>query len=508
MGRTLRQGEIFAGFRVQRRLGAGGMGAVYAVDHPRLPRQVALKLLTADATDQGAAARFEREAETIARLDHPNIVGVLDRGIEDGHPWISMQLIDGVDADSLLRSDGPLPLGRVVHIGTQIAEALDAAHRRGVVHRDVKPANIMLARAEHGQSERALITDFGIARLEQAADVGGASPGEDSTAPVDITGSLDGVRATAAYASPEQLAGDPTDGRSDQYSLACTVFALLTGHGPYPGPARTAIMGHLNAPIPSADVERPDIPKAAAVALQRAMSKRAADRYDNCAQLMQHFRTSLTAPAAPAATKRNRMLLPAVGVAALLGVGGVGLWQVLGADADQKRMVIGTTTATRTTVSTSTKPTEDDLWRKGAPVLAMWPNLFPQSPSAEGYQNMLCSPNDEEKSFRKVQSSYRFICAVRQQGPSKPVIDVDLVVYKPGDGQRAQDAMVDGVPPLPVVAHGTKLRTYHLNDPVAGSWILVRYTAADKQDIHIQVGTKDGSLSYSELYDWIAAAPF
>ena len=120
MGRTLRQGEIFAGFRVQRRLGAGGMGAVYAVDHPRLPRQVALKLLTADATDQGAAARFEREAETIARLDHPNIVGVLDRGIEDGHPWISMQLIDGVDADSLLRSDGPLPLGRVVHILTLI----------------------------------------------------------------------------------------------------------------------------------------------------------------------------------------------------------------------------------------------------------------------------------------------------------------------------------------------------------------------------------------------------
>ena len=202
------------------------------------------------------------------------------------------------------------------------------------------------------------------------------------------------------------------------------------------------------------------------------------------------------------------MLLPAVGVAALLGVGGVGLWQVLGADADQKRMVIGTTTATRTTASTSTKPTEDDLWRKGAPVLAMWPNLFPQSPSAEGYQNMLCSPNDEEKSFRKVQSSYRFICAVRQQGPSKPVIDVDLVVYKPGDGQRAQDVMVDGVPPLPVVAHGTKLRTYHLNDPVAGSWILVRYNAADKKDIHIQVGTKDGSLSYSELYDWIAAAPF
>lgn len=530
MGAQLQPGQVFAGFRVHHRLGAGGMGDVYAADHPRLPRRVALKLLTADTTDRGAAARFEREAETIARLDHPNIVDVLDRGIEHGQPWISMQLVDGVDAAAVLRAEGPMSLPRVLRIGMQIAGALDAAHRRGVVHRDVKPANIMLARTDHG-GERALITDFGIARWQQAPVLRpGAEGGTTMAAAADITGQLDGVRATAAYASPEQLSGEPTDGRSDQYSLACTLYALLTGHGPYPGTVARAIKGHLTDPVPSLEQVLPQVPQGVSAAMARAMSKDPARRFATCAEFVRALSAdavppvhagptrSAPSPATGASTGRGRQgsraltASVAASVAAVaLAAGGYGIWHLTdgGTTVTGGGPTIGTsTTATTTTTSTTSVNAEDALWETGTPVLGLWPSLFPQTPTGKGYQGMVCTPNDERPSHRAVQNKYRFVCAARPDGINQPVITVDLVVYNPGDRDRAVAGAVGSVPPLPIPAHGTKLRTYHLTDPVAGAWILVTYTAADRNDYVIQVGTPKGELTYSELFDWIAAAPF
>ncbi|WP_405133957.1 MDR family MFS transporter [Nocardia sp. NBC_01388] len=255
-------GGIFAGYEIQGVLGRGGMGTVYAAQHPRLPRLIALKLLNQDvAADPELRARFEREATLVARLDHPGIVSVLDRGIEDGQPWLAMQYIQGTDTTRL--DPRTLTVERAVRIIGEVASALDYAHGQGILHRDVKPANILLTTAEAGRMERAVLTDFGIGRLLASN--------------TQLTSSGTFV-ATLAYAAPEQLSGDPVDARSDQYSLACTLFALLTGHAPFAGtdPGQV-VTGHLVKPVPP--IGRPDVPPRLNTVVARAMAKHPAERF-------------------------------------------------------------------------------------------------------------------------------------------------------------------------------------------------------------------------------------
>ncbi|WP_156095121.1 serine/threonine-protein kinase, partial [Nocardia lijiangensis] len=243
----LRTGEIFAGYVVKRVLGQGGMGTVYLAQHPRLPRLTALKLLDRELYgDHEIRGRFEREADLVAQLDHPNIVTVYDRGAEDEQLWISMQFVPGSDAASA--DVDVLAAGRAVQIIAETAAALDFAHANGVLHRDVKPANILLAKAPIGQPERVLLTDFGIAGMRDA----------------DTTLSSAGtITATLAYAAPEQLSGASLDHRADQYSLACTLFWMLTGNVPFPGATPAAVMnGHLAAPVPPLSRSRRGLPPA------------------------------------------------------------------------------------------------------------------------------------------------------------------------------------------------------------------------------------------------------
>ncbi|WP_433577573.1 protein kinase domain-containing protein [Nocardia brasiliensis] len=265
----LRAGEIFAGYVVERRLGRGGMGSVYLARHPRLPRRIALKLLSSNLhADQEMLARFEREAELVARLDHPNIVAVYDRGIDDDTRWISMQYVDGTDAGALdPRSLAPL---RAIQIVAETAKALDYAHAVGVLHRDVKPANILLARATAGQDERILLTDFGIARLR------------DESQQLTRTGMF---AATLAYASPEQLSAAPVDHRSDQYALACTLFWLLTGAAPFVADSPAGLIaGHLQQPPPAVGDRRPGLPSALNAVLAKALAKTPAERFTSCTE--------------------------------------------------------------------------------------------------------------------------------------------------------------------------------------------------------------------------------
>lgn len=279
----LTSGEVFAGFTIEKLLGQGGMGSVYLARHPRLPRQTALKLLNRELfTDVEVRARFEREADLAAQLDHPNIVQVYDRGTEDDQLWISMQYVDGVDAATVNPQN--LPPERAVQIIEGVADALDYAHGMGVLHRDVKPANIMLARSS-GNRERVFLTDFGIARLR-----------EDSTH-LTQTGMF---TATLAYASPEQMTGAHLDHRSDQYSLACALYWLLTGVAPFDAPAPADIIrGHLQLPPPSAAARRAGVTPALDTVLAVAMAKRPDQRFASCADFAAAARLALTTNTPP-----------------------------------------------------------------------------------------------------------------------------------------------------------------------------------------------------------------
>ncbi|WP_327141872.1 protein kinase domain-containing protein [Nocardia sp. NBC_01327] len=292
----LSNGDVFAGYIIERQLGRGGMGSVYLAKHPRLPRLTALKLLNREMVfDKEVRARFEREADLVAQLDHHNIVTVYDRGLEDGQLWISMQYVDGVDASGV--TPQTLPPERAVQIVAETGDALDYAHRNEVLHRDVKPANILLARSTGGKGERVYLTDFGIARLR-----------DDHGQNLTQTGTF---TATLAYASPEQLTGSPLDGSSDQYSLACTLFWLLTGSGPFSATNPAAVIqGHLQQPPPPLSGLRPGLPHSLDLVMAKAMAKRPEDRFPSCADFAAAARRALTAPSAPAMPLVNPRTAP------------------------------------------------------------------------------------------------------------------------------------------------------------------------------------------------------
>jgi serine/threonine protein kinase len=262
-------GEVFAGYVIQRMIGTGGMGEVYLAQHPRLPRQDALKILSlASTTDEEFRARFVREAELAATLWHPHIVGVLDRGEFNGRLWISMDYVDGTDAGRLIRERYPdgMPEEDVAEIVTAMADALDFGHERRLLHRDVKPENILVT-ASDGHRRRVLLTDFGIAR--RIDDVSNLTDADVAV-------------GTISYIAPEQLLGKPLDGRADQYALAATTFHLLTGAPPFQDSNRAVVISHhLGTPPPRLSEQRPDLAHLDAV-LARALAKDPNDRYPTC----------------------------------------------------------------------------------------------------------------------------------------------------------------------------------------------------------------------------------
>lgn len=286
----LSPGDLVAGYRVERVLGTGGMGVVYLVANPELPRRDALKVLSAELSqDPDFRARFTREADVASRLDHPNITSIYRRGTtEDGQLWIAMQFVDGTDADAALRS-GTMTTHRAVHIITEVGKALDYAHAHHVVHRDVKPANFLLT-GPVGPDERVLLCDFGIAR---ALDDAG----------ITVTGS---VTATVAYAAPEVLSGRPIDGRADIYSLGCALFRLLTGKPPYHDAVSAAAVmtAHLQRPPPRVTDLAPGLPSALDGVIARAMAKDPAQRYRTAADFSGAAAAALDERTVPAPQRR------------------------------------------------------------------------------------------------------------------------------------------------------------------------------------------------------------
>lgn len=298
----LTEGAVFAGYTIVRILGTGGMGEVYLARHPRLPRHDAIKILPRDwAADDEYRDRFIREADLASTLWHPHIVGVHDRGEADGQLWLSMDFVDGVDASRLLESRYPagMPVDEVAGIVNAVSAALDYAHRQGLLHRDVKPANIMLTHRDDVGVQRTLLTDFGIAR--RTDDISGLTATNMTV-------------GTVAYSAPEQLMGEDVDGRTDQYALAATAYHLLTGRQlfPHSNPA-VVISRHHNSAPPKVSTIRPEL-RDLDRALITALAKDPGDRYTTCSDfasaLAEHSAPQVASTTAPAAALVTTMPRP------------------------------------------------------------------------------------------------------------------------------------------------------------------------------------------------------
>jgi YVTN family beta-propeller protein len=287
-----RLGTRLAGYRIQALLGRGGMGVVYLAEQTRPTRLVALKLLLDPAVGSGAfRERFLRESELAAAIDHPNVLPVYDAGETDGVLWIAMRYVEGIDLGALLEQQGPLAPERALAIIGQVAGALDAAHARGLVHRDVKPGNVLLA-VEEGAVGHAYLADFGLTRR-----IGGA---RGLTVSGQVLGTID-------YVAPEQVQGGPVDGRADQYALGCVLFECLTGVVPFRRDSELAVLwAHVHDPPPRVGEHRPDLPAALEEVVDRALAKAPDDRHPSCGALAASAQAALAAPAPAGARRRVR----------------------------------------------------------------------------------------------------------------------------------------------------------------------------------------------------------
>jgi serine/threonine protein kinase len=271
-------GAVFAGFRIEALLGRGGMGSVYRARDLALDSERALKVLEPElGADRAFRERFTREARLAAQIENPAVVPVYQAGEEDGRLFIAMRLIRGPDLHRLVAKDGPLEPQRTARIVAAVAAALDAAHARGIVHRDVKPANILVELSEDG--EHVFLTDFGISRSARPTDE------------VTSTGQLLG---TADYISPEQIEGERADARSDVYALGCVVCYLLTGEPPFRRETELATLyAHANAARPRPSLLEPGLPAAVDEVVVRATAIDPDERHQSAGELSDDLRRAL-----------------------------------------------------------------------------------------------------------------------------------------------------------------------------------------------------------------------
>lgn len=324
-----RIGTEFAGYRIEALLGRGGMSVVYRAENARLGNKVALKLLADElAEDESFRERFVRESRTAATLNHPNIVTIYDAGDWEGVLYIAMRWVEE-DLKAHLRRDGPLAPDHALAVAAQVGSALDAAHARGLLHRDVKPANILLEAGEPGAPPIAYLADFGLTKhLESRSGI---------TASGQFVGTID-------YMSPEQIEGREVDSRTDIYSLGCVIFESLAGGTPFQRETEVAVLwAHMRDDPPPLSELRPDLPRDLDGVLAKAMAKAPEDRYGSCRELVADLRQAIGTAAvetyagrtfaeraeAPATVAARTVARPPRERAArrrlLLALGGVGL---------------------------------------------------------------------------------------------------------------------------------------------------------------------------------------
>ncbi|MCX5000003.1 serine/threonine-protein kinase [Streptomyces longwoodensis] len=273
-------GRQVAGYRIEGELGRGGMAVVYRARDLRLDRTVALKLLAPElARNDTFRRRFTHESRVAAAIDHPHIVPIFEAGETDGVLYIAMRYVEGSDLRHLLDRKGPLPLPTAVRIAAQVASALDAAHEHGLVHRDVKPGNILVARGtDSDHPEHVYLTDFGLTKKSLSL-TGFTTVGQ-------FVGTLD-------YVAPEQISGKPVDARCDVYGFACVVYECLAGHPPFRRDDDMALLwAHQYDDPPPPTASRPGLPAGVDAVFGRALAKTPEARHDTCLAFVAELRAA------------------------------------------------------------------------------------------------------------------------------------------------------------------------------------------------------------------------
>lgn len=291
-----RIGTTLLGYRIEALLGRGGMGIVYRAYDPRLKRNIALKLIAPELSGDGDfRERFLAETELAASLEHPNVIPIHDAGEVDGQLYLAMRYVEGMELKTLLQKEGPLHPGRALALCAQIAAALDAAHACGLVHRDVKPSNVLLDLHEH-----IYLADFGLTR--RLADQG---------VPAGLGLSL----GTPAYVSPEQVEGGEVDGRADLYALGCLLYECLTGEVPFSLDSELAVLwAHVQEEAPKASERNPALPEAIDAVVAKALAKEPDERYASCVELVEAARDALGLREVVIVRDRRPTLLAATGL--------------------------------------------------------------------------------------------------------------------------------------------------------------------------------------------------
>jgi serine/threonine-protein kinase len=290
-------GKEIAGYKIEERIGRGGMGVVYRAEHLRLGRRAAIKIIAPElAGSEGFRERFNREARISASLNHPNVVAVYDAGEIENLLWIAMQYVEGPDLSAVLRTEGRLRPYRAIDVCRQVADALDEAHKIGLIHRDVKPANVLV------EGRHAYLSDFGLTKRLEAA-------GTMLTKAGDVVG-------TIHYCSPEQIEGGAVDARADVYALGCLLFHCLAGDVPYPKDSDVAVIyAHLQEPAPRLSEVRPELPVGLDHVIAKAMEKAPDRRFSSCSALMDAARSVVeeSGPLRMESSPAARRVVPASG---------------------------------------------------------------------------------------------------------------------------------------------------------------------------------------------------
>jgi hypothetical protein len=337
MQSVIRTGAVLAGFRVESLIGQGAMGAVYLAVDTKAGGHVALKLLTPElSVDERFRQRFMREAELAASLDHPHVVPILSFGEEDGRLYLAMAHVQGTDLRELLGREGPLEPTRALDLIAQVADALDAAHAADLVHRDVKPANILVAQVADG--EHAYVCDFGLARHMSSVS--------------SLTGDR-GFVGTLDYVPPEQIAGGPIDRRADVYSLGCMLYECLTGERPFERESELALVyAHLNDPPPRATDVRSELPEGLDGVIATTLAKEPEDRFASCGELAAAGRAALAGkPFRRGSRPRRRLVVATVTLLAAAAAGIAGFLAVRGEPSKPSATAAGPPSITQTSIA-------------------------------------------------------------------------------------------------------------------------------------------------------------